>query len=236
MASEPWPFLNRAIAITIFSLLALLAWDASGLDLVLAQWASTPQGFVLQHNRLFILVFHEVPRALSMLGVIALLVGMAWPWGFLKNLAASDRVQLALSVLGGIALTTLVKRTSATSCPWDLLQFGGAVPYVSHWAWGIGDGGPGHCFPAGHASAAFGFVAGWFALRRALPRIATWWLPTALAVGLVLGVAQQLRGAHFMSHTFWTAWICWSFGLAWEFLRVLMLARREARIAKLNQT
>jgi hypothetical protein len=40
------------------------------------------------------------------------------------------------------------------------------------------------------------------------PRIARAWLLSALIAGFVLGGAQQLRGAHFMSHTLWTAWIC----------------------------
>mgnify|MGYP003449324878 CR=1 FL=1 len=30
--------------------------------------------------------------------------------------------------------------------------------------------------------------------------------------GFALGAVQQLRGAHFMSHTLWTAWICWTLG------------------------
>jgi hypothetical protein len=30
----------------------------------------------------------------------------------------------------------------------------------------------------------------------------------------MLGVSQQLRGAHYMSHTLWTAWICWVVGFA----------------------
>jgi len=25
-----------------------------------------------------------------------------------------------------------------------------------------------------------------------------------------MGLAQQVRGAHYMSHTLWTAWLCWS--------------------------
>jgi len=41
------------------------------------------------------------------------------------------------------------------------------------------------------------------------PAVARRWLAAALAAGLVLGVAQQLRGAHFMSHTLWSAWLCW---------------------------
>jgi membrane-associated PAP2 superfamily phosphatase len=38
-------------------------------------------------------------------------------------------------------------------------------------------------------------------------------LALALAAGSVLGLSQQMRGAHFMSHTLWTAWLCWT--LAW---------------------
>ena len=36
-----------------------------------------------------------------------------------------------------------------------------------------------------------------------------------LLAGLVLGLGQQWRGAHFTSHTLWTAWLCWgvAFGL-----------------------
>jgi membrane-associated PAP2 superfamily phosphatase len=35
-------------------------------------------------------------------------------------------------------------------------------------------------------------------------------LLAALGTGGLLGISQQLRGAHFMSHTLWTAWICWT--------------------------
>jgi membrane-associated PAP2 superfamily phosphatase len=31
----------------------------------------------------------------------------------------------------------------------------------------------------------------------------------AVLVGLGLGWVQQMRGAHFMSHTLWSGWVCW---------------------------
>jgi membrane-associated PAP2 superfamily phosphatase len=34
----------------------------------------------------------------------------------------------------------------------------------------------------------------------------------AILVGCVLGISQQMRGAHFMSHTLWTAWLSWTVG------------------------
>ncbi len=42
---------------------------------------------------------------------------------------------------------------------------------------------------------------------------------TPLLAGLLLGAAQQLRGAHFMSHTLWTGWICWSVAVLLELAR-----------------
>jgi len=35
-------------------------------------------------------------------------------------------------------------------------------------------------------------------------------LAIGIAAGVVFGIAQQLRGAHFLSHDLWTAAICWT--------------------------
>jgi membrane-associated PAP2 superfamily phosphatase len=55
-------------------------------------------------------------------------------------------------------------------------------------------------------------MAAYFGLRQSDSPRALVWLGLALVVGFVLGFAQQVRGAHFMSHTFWTAWLCWTVG------------------------
>jgi membrane-associated PAP2 superfamily phosphatase len=103
-----------------------------------------------------------------------------------------------------------IKRVSLTSCPWDLAEFGGAAQYVSHWRWGVGDGGAGHCFPSGHAAGAFAFLSGYFVLRPHEARWARRWLIGVLVVGALFGTAQLVRGAHYPSHTLWTAWLCWA--------------------------
>ena len=229
--------------LTLVLLAGAVLWDAGGLDLPLARWAGSAQGFAWRSVPALVLWLHEVPRALSMALLVLLALGVVWPWGFLRRLARRDRLQLVLSILAAIAFSTLVKRLSSSSCPWDLAEFGGVARYVSHWNWGVQDGGPGHCFPAGHASAAFGFVAGWFVLRRAAPNLATGWLLAALAGGLVLGLAQQLRGAHYLSHTLWTVWICWTVGLVVESGALAVAALRHRKhaghanaTAKLNET
>jgi membrane-associated PAP2 superfamily phosphatase len=142
-----------------------------------------------------------------------LIVGIWKPTGVLHRLSRSQRVQWAGTTLLALAVISVFKHFSHTSCPWDMAEFGGRAIWVSHWAIGVADGGPGRCFPAGHASAAFAFISGYFVLRGVSPAQARAWLIGSLALGFVLGAAQQLRGAHFMSHTFWTGWLCWT--IAW---------------------
>jgi membrane-associated PAP2 superfamily phosphatase len=204
---------SRPLAFTLVAFVLLIAWDSTSLDLVLARMAGTPAGFPLRNDWFLVKVMHEGAKSLSWLLVVGLFAGIRWPVGILRLLPTRERVQLALTVLASVLVVSLIKRSSATSCPWDLQAFGGVARYVSHWSFGVRDGGGGECFPAGHASAAFAYAGGYFAFRRAAPRVAGIWLGVALAAGLALGVGQQLRGAHFMSHTFWTAWICWTTGL-----------------------
>ena len=220
----------RLLVATLIFLCIVLLWDASGLDLPVARLAGTPDGFAWRDRRLFILLMHEVPRLLSWAMLAGLFVAVRWPVGFLRRLDMAARLQLAVSVLAAVLAVSLLKNTSRSSCPWDIAEFGGTVQYVSHWAWGASDGGPGRCFPAGHASAAFAYLAGWFVLRRRLPQAARWWLGASIVFGLLLGVAQQWRGAHFMSHTLWTAWVCWSVGLLID--GVAQVVRGRARRSK----
>jgi len=210
---------RRLCALTLLFFLLAVLWDATGLDLPLARLYGSAQGFAWRGQPGFAFWLHEVPRVASSVLLAALAVGAARPWGFLRGMAAADRWRLVLSIVTAMLAVTLFKRASATSCPWDLAEFGGTARHVSHWVWGLRDGGPGHCFPAGHASAAFGYLAGWFVLRRTAPRVAGPWLAAALVLGGVLGWAQQMRGAHYLSHTLWSAWVCWTVGLALEGVR-----------------
>jgi len=204
----------RLATLTLLALASLMIWDATGGDLWLARMVGTPVGFPWRDNPFLVHVMHEGAKNLSWLLVIGLFAAIRWPVGVLRKLPTPGRVQLAVTVLTSVLAVSLIKHASGTSCPWDLKEFGGVAHYVSHWAWSVGDGGPGGCFPAGHASAAFAYIGGYFVLRRISLRAAFIWLGTALAAGLALGLSQQLRGAHYMSHTLWTAWVCWVVGFA----------------------
>lgn len=208
-------------------LLMLLAWEGSGLDLVLARWSGGAAGFALRDHWLLTSVLHQGGRLLAWLLALLLSLGLWWPRGPLRRLSWSARLQLVLSCWLAVLVVSLLKGASATSCPWDLQTFGGVARYQAHWlGFWQSDGGGGHCFPAGHASAGFAFVGGYFAFRAQAPVIARRWLLAALGAGLLLGLSQQLRGAHFMSHTLWSGLLCWLSAWALDGVWRLAHARR----------
>lgn len=193
------------------ALLLILAWDVRGLDLPLARLYGSAHGFAWRNHWLTGGVLHDGTRALAWSIFGLLLLGLRWPLPFVGILSRRDRLWWLATTLLCVALISLLKRTSWTSCPWSLAEFGGGVElYVPHSVLGRRDDGPGGCFPSGHASTAFGFLAAWFALRERAPHAARLWLITTVAAGLVLGWVQMMRGAHYLSHSLWTAWVCWA--------------------------
>jgi membrane-associated PAP2 superfamily phosphatase len=198
------------VAITLAALALLLLWEASGWDRVLAGWYGNAGGFALRDQFWLSRVLHDGGRWLSAVALLACAV-LAWRGAAGR---AARRVRLAwfgLVLLCLIAIPAF-KRVSSTSCPWDLAGFGGTVPYVPHWLLNVADGGPGHCFPSGHAVAALAFLPLYFQWRNARPRLARTLLWSTLALGMLFGWGQLARGAHFPSHTLWSAWLCWTIG------------------------
>lgn len=116
-------------------------------------------------------------------------------------------------LLSSVALSTsiiaLLKSWTHMDCPWDLERYGGLRPFI-----GLFEQRPvalGHaaCFPAGHAGSGYAWVALFFFMLQVRPQWRWPALGVALLVGMVFGLAQQLRGAHFASHDLWSLTISW---------------------------
>jgi membrane-associated PAP2 superfamily phosphatase len=211
-----------------------LLWDWGGADLAVMQAIGSPEGFALRHQWLLSRVLHDAVRQLSTVFFLLVWAWAVWPARWprgrtaLWRLPRRERLGVALLVTLSLLVVNLIKNASLTSCPWDLQAFGGPAAYVSHWTPGLRDGGSGRCFPGGHASSAFAFLAlslPWLsppagASRRAAPG---WrWLGFFMLSGLVAGAVQTVRGAHYPSHTLWTLVICagvslagWRLGRRW---------------------
>lgn len=206
-----FPASPRRDALALFlALLALLAWDASGLDLALMHWWGGPAGFAWRDHWLTRGVLHDGGRWLAHATLLVLVLNVWRPLPFARALPRRERVRWLLATVVAALAVSLVKRHSLTSCPWSLADFGGAARYVSHWRWGIEDGGEGHCFPSGHASAAFALLTGGYALAAKAGRAARRWTLAVLTAGVLFGLAQWMRGAHYVSHTLWAGWMCWA--------------------------
>ena len=112
-----------------------------------------------------------------------------------------------LMAIAAVAVT-LLKQHSPYACPWDLPDWGGSAAASA----------AGRCLPAGHPVSGFMLFGLYFALRPQHAVAARAALIAAWLIGLTAGAVQILRGAHFVSHVLWTAWIAWSVTLAADWL------------------
>lgn len=167
--------------------------------------------FPLRTEWLFEHFLHHTMKALmiavALVPVTMLLADGCNSWQLFDSVT---RRKLAVVVASAILVPVAVSAMKAVSihhCPWNLSRYGGFAPYLRLFDSLPAGVSAGHCFPAAHASSAL-----WLA------SIAVFWLPdhpakacaafaAGLCPGLALGLAQQARGAHFLSHTLWSAWV-----------------------------
>jgi membrane-associated PAP2 superfamily phosphatase len=109
---------------------------------------------------------------------------------------------------------SVLKHLSIHSCPWDIMAYGGKEPWIPLFGNLPTGAKSGHCFPGGHASGGFALIAIYFGFRDSLPKLAKAGLIFGMVFGFAMGWGQMMRGAHFMSHNLWTAWIVWMLLLA----------------------
>jgi membrane-associated PAP2 superfamily phosphatase len=195
------------------ALLILYIGNATNLDLALADAAfdRVTRSFPMQHAWLAEQFNHVILKAiLSALGAFSVVLALWDAWRPYRGWSASRRIGMRVVAMSAVVVPvaiSLLKRASVSHCPWDLQRYGGTAPYVRLLEMMPAGVAPGHCMPGGHASSALWLVA-----------VAAFWWPHSrakavavalamLALGGMVGWLQQLRGAHFLTHTLWSAWI-----------------------------
>lgn len=215
MPAFAMPDRQRGIVLGLCISALLIYWlgACTDIDLRLADAAFDPASgtFAWRHAWLTDTFNHRILKALltcaALVIVAAALADAVRPS---KRLDPSARLRLRLiaasAVLVPLAIS-LLKQNSAAHCPWDLARYGGSEPYVRLFGTLPPGIAPGHCLPAGHASSAMWLVSLAVLWLPARPRMAVAAAMLALAAGLAVGWMQQLRGAHFLTHTLWSMWI-----------------------------
>jgi membrane-associated PAP2 superfamily phosphatase len=201
-----------SIALFVFSMVA----HRFDIDRILADYFYALQGhtWVWKNSWLAEQALHKGGRAASLL--MALIVFTLAITSYRLSHWKPHRktlTYLMLAAAGGSLLVSFLKSSLAVSCPWEFQRYGGTLhysPVFEQLSLRNGEG----CFPAGHASAGYAWVALYFfgLCYQSTWRLAGLILP--IVAGCLFGFAQQLRGAHFISHDVWTLAICWFYSLA----------------------
>ncbi|PHV11224.1 acid phosphatase [Chitinimonas sp. BJB300] len=199
------------IGMVLVALLLLLVFELTPLDVLLEDPYYQGSRFIGAGNWWLEVFSHHWVK----LAVVFIAVGIwgRWALSWLPPRWPIDRhrwLVVGVALLLAPATVSAFKQMSEKPCPWDLARYGGKLPYTSlleH----LPAGTPrGKCFPAGHASTGFALFAIALFWRGNKPRRAWFAWVLALVIGTALGWGQQLRGAHFLSHTLWSAWLCWA--------------------------
>lgn len=209
-----WPSL--ILLVIVFAL-----FEATGIDLWVQDHFynfASHHWLVNAHAPLPRLIFYTGPKALIWLTGLTILAAaiLYRRLPFIKI----PRCHLWVAVLTlatAPALVSIGKATSNTFTPDRIRRYGGDVPYVKvmqHYPQGDNTTKLGHGFPAGHASGGFALLAlAGFATTRRGRAIG---IATGLALGTAMGTYQMFKGAHYLSHTLVTAFLCWIVFLAWR--------------------
>jgi membrane-associated PAP2 superfamily phosphatase len=231
----------RQVAFLCAGLLAtalLILWigRATDLDLMLADtmFDAGARGFTWRHAWLTETFSHTILKSLLTLAAAWFIVAAAWDtWRPRAGRDALDRLRLRVVGLSALLVPLVIstlKQASIAHCPWDLARYGGTEPYLRLFD-ALPLGVPaGHCLPAGHASSALWLVS-----------LCVYWLPgrprgarkvalSALLFGGLLGWMQQLRGAHFLTHTLWSIWLACAVVLVVVVALQLQSARRRKTV------
>ena len=235
----------RQIMLLCAALLAgapAIAWigRATGIDLVLADavYDGATRSFPWRHAWLTETFSHGILKAGLTLAAACFILAAARD--VLRPSAGRDalgRLRLRVVALSALLVPLVIgmlKQASAAHCPWDLARYGGSKPYLRLFDALPSGVAAGHCLPAGHASSALWLLSLCVYWLPARPRAAWRAALAALLFGGLVGWMQQLRGAHFLTHTLWSIWLACALvlvvivGLQWQPARAGVARRCEA--------
>ena len=199
---------------TAIGLLLILAWigisHALHLDERLADYYFdvSSNRFPLKSDWLYQGILHDQLKKLSVL-LAVLLLGRLIYLLCRRRFAAMQTSGYLLTAMARATLAVgLIRAHSPVACPWSLSEYGGDLPLLMPWEYF--QGGHGHCWPSGHAAAGFCLLALFFWLRAKGSRWAFPTLALVLLLGGIMGWAQIVRGAHFLSHVNASLLLCWT--------------------------
>jgi membrane-associated PAP2 superfamily phosphatase len=204
------------VVLLSLAVVTILVFQFSSLDLEISRPFFQPPGKDRWGLR------HEMPWVWMQdhIGFFSVLLGLSAFGAVIFGLLAKPNRRLALygmlvlatiAVGPGLAVNLVLKQFWGRERPRNVQEFGGHTPYRQ--ALDPGRPGTGHSFPCGHSSMGFALGTFYFILRRRKKTVRFAALGAALVIGLLIGWARVVGGAHFFSDVIWSGLIV--FFLAW---------------------
>jgi membrane-associated PAP2 superfamily phosphatase len=224
--------LYQALALAGVAIALTLGLGDGRLDLTIARWFfdDARRVFPLTNQWLLKSLLHDVARTTSAVAALAVFGVTLTSWATPRLRAVRPHREALLftsiAALAAVAIVGALKHYSAHACPWDLAILGGTAVYHP-----LLDGAAvtprvDGCFPAAHPLAGYAWLAVGFALYPTARRHSWQAWALAFAFGTLFGVVQIIRGAHFLSHVLWSAWVVWAVNVVLIAACVALAGRR----------
>ncbi|MDR2508339.1 MAG: phosphatase PAP2 family protein [Candidatus Accumulibacter sp.] len=215
LAKLSWPR-RQWLLLLVSALFLFLTFEYSPLDMVLERLFFDPINNVFPARRTWFFenFMHDGIRRATILAVCA--ASVICFFGIAGKLHWLPRRNSWLALLGMLiiaGMTPLLKIITNRHCPWSLVEFGGFAPYDTLSSPAPASLKAGRCFPSGHASSGYLWLAWFFALRPVRRRSARLALAAGLFLGGLFGLSRMAQGAHFLSHVLWSLWFAWAISL-----------------------
>ena len=218
-----WLLLAAILLIGVFELTPLDTWVSDQL------FDPVTKHFPLQDAWFLETVMHQWVKQALLLWGAWLLVRIVLPkksspdWQYQRR----TRQFLLAALIMAPSVVGIMKHYSDRPCPWDSTRYGGKISHILLWESLPAGEQPGRCFPGGHSSGGFATLALVLVARRRSMKAAWLTFAACFSLGMLMGAGQVLRGAHYVSHNFWSAWVAWGVILL---LHAAFFARRDQYI------
>lgn len=226
--------LAKHLGIGFLVLAAILAIETyTDIDLVIQnyfydapnrQWMINPE----MHKHLTIFFYSGLKKLIAAAAIICVLSLVA---SFRYEAFKANRKSFVIMLLSIIFVPLIVagaKYITNVYCPYQLDIYNGINPFVrvlSSYPQDFIQLKPGRCFPAGHSTAGFAFMALYYCFKNRRNRILG--LILGIALGWTAGTYQMMRGQHFLSHTMFSMVSCFLVIMSINYFVNLLILRKK---------
>lgn len=201
-------FLEHLIPAIIFLGLMVLFHETS-LDEKIALQFYVHSEWIYRDNFFLEKILHKGGVLFSTAILVGLIGYFIYLWPKQDQKQRRDYVgYIVISSIISIVVVFFLKRWTTFPCPWNSLDFGGGNLRPSIWQMFSPNLPAAHCFPGGHSSGGYAFLSVYFGHLFIFGKRKWSTLIPGVVIGVIFGMTQQFRGAHFMSHDMATISLC----------------------------